>query len=91
MAHRPSPEELDHPLTAKQLKQLNHSLSLLSESSLLKEYERAHEACRLKTDVLPKAANVQSMVAAWKTAVEVAKEPTATSVEGLKTLGSELT
>lgn len=66
MARRPAPEELDRPLTPDQLRQLEHSLSLLSESSVLKEYQRAYEACRIATDVLPRAVNVQTLVAAWK-------------------------
>ena len=36
------------PLIADQFKQLEHSLSLLSESSLLKEFERAYEVCRME-------------------------------------------
>jgi len=67
VARRPAPEELDRPLTPEQLRQLEHSLALLSESSVLKEYRRAREACRIATDVLPRAANVQALVAAWKT------------------------
>ena len=67
MARRPAPEEFDRPLNADQLRQLEHSLSLLSESSVLLEYQRAYEACRIATDVLPRAANVQTLVASWKT------------------------
>lgn len=66
MARRPAPEEMDRPLTPDQLRQLEHSLALLSESSVLLEYQRAYEACRIATDVLPRAANVQTLVASWK-------------------------
>jgi hypothetical protein len=67
MPRRPAPEELDRPLSAEQLRQLEHSLSLLSESSVLLEYQRAWESCRIATDVLPRAAHVQTLVASWKT------------------------
>ena len=66
MARRPAPEDFDHPLTPDQFRQLEHSLSLLSESSVLREYQPAYEACRIATDVLPRAANVQALVASWK-------------------------
>jgi hypothetical protein len=66
MARRPAPEDFDRPLTPDQLRQLEHKLSLLSESSVLREYQLAYEACRIATDVLPRAANVQTLVAAWK-------------------------
>jgi len=40
MPRRSAPEELDRPLTPDQLRQLEHSLALLSEPSVLKEYQR---------------------------------------------------
>ena len=57
---RPAPDAGTAPTTG-------HSLALLSESSVLREYQRAWEACRIATDVLPRAANVQTLVASWKT------------------------
>ena len=66
MARRPSPEEFDRPLTAAELKEKEHRLSLLSPSGVAQAYRDAYEECRMDGDRLPRASAVQELVATWK-------------------------
>jgi len=66
MARRPDPAEFDRPLTDAELKQRRRELSMLSPQHVAESYRRAHEACRMDGDQLPRASAVQEMVAAWK-------------------------
>ena len=53
------------PLTKEQVEKLKHGLSQLSPHSVAEHYRRAYEACRMTGERPPKAADIQSMVAAW--------------------------
>jgi hypothetical protein len=66
MAHRPSPEEFDRPLTEKELKDRQRRLSMLSPHRLVDAYRQAHDACHMQGDHLPKASAVQELVTTWK-------------------------
>jgi hypothetical protein len=66
MAHRPTPEELDRPLTPEQLKENQRRLSMLSPHHVMDEYRAAWEQCRMDGDRVPRASAVQGLVAAWK-------------------------
>jgi hypothetical protein len=66
MARRPSPEEFDRPLSTKELQDRQRRLSLLSPHHVADAYRKAHEACRMDGDGLPKASAVQELVTAWK-------------------------
>jgi hypothetical protein len=61
MARRPNrePEEI---LTPEQLKNLPHGLLVLSSTSVMDEYERAHRACKLIYHRLPSPQQMQTLV-----------------------------
>jgi hypothetical protein len=66
MARRPDPVEFDQPLGKEQVEALARRLALLSQHGVTDSYRRAHQACCMNGDRLPKAADVQEMVTAWK-------------------------
>jgi hypothetical protein len=66
MAHRPSPEEFDRPLTEQELKDRQRRLSMLSPHHVFETYRQAHEACHMHGDRLPKASAIQELVTTWK-------------------------
>ena len=66
MARRPDPVEFDQPLTPGQLRTLARRFSMLSPASVIDQYRRAHLACSMPGDRMPRAADVQEMVTAWK-------------------------
>jgi hypothetical protein len=66
MARRPDPVEFDQPLGKEQVEALARRLALLSQPCVTDAYRRAHQACCMSEDRLPKAADVQEMVTAWK-------------------------
>jgi hypothetical protein len=66
MASRPSPEEFDRPLTKGELAERERRLSMLSPHHVADAYRKAHDACRMDDDRVPKASAVQELVAAWK-------------------------
>lgn len=66
MAHRPSPEELDKPLTRDELTRETRKLAMLSPYHVAAEYRAAYEACRMEGESLPRARSVQTLVIAWK-------------------------
>ena len=66
MAYRPDPSEFDKPLTSEELKELQRRMSLLSPHHVQEAYRRAHEDCRMQTEVLPRASALQELVTAWK-------------------------
>ena len=66
MARRPDLAEFDKPLTKDQLAELVRRLSLLSPYDVQQAYRRAHQQCCMQGEMLPRAAAIQEMVAAWK-------------------------
>jgi hypothetical protein len=66
MARRPDPVEFDQPLAEAELKALARRLAMLSQHSVMDAYRRAHAACAMPGDRLPRAADIQEMVTAWK-------------------------
>jgi hypothetical protein len=62
----PETAPVSDPLTREELARKERDLSLISPHHLVDAYRRAHEACRMDGDHLPKASAVQEMVAAWK-------------------------
>jgi hypothetical protein len=66
MARRPDPVEFDHPLSPDQLHALTRRLGMLSSPGVMDAYRRAHLACSMPADRVPKAADIQEMVTAWK-------------------------
>jgi hypothetical protein len=66
MAYRPDASEFDKPLSPDELKELQRRLSLLSPHQVQEAYRRAHRQCQMEGDVLPRAAVLQELVAAWK-------------------------
>src|SRR5690349_8001541 len=66
MARRPDPSEFDKPLTRDDLAELVRRLSLLSPYDVQQAYRRAHQQCCMQGELLPRAASIQEMVAAWK-------------------------
>jgi hypothetical protein len=66
MARRPDPADLDRPLTADALREKQRRLSLLSPHGVAEEYRRAHRACRMEADRVPRASAIQELVTAWK-------------------------
>lgn len=61
MARRPDPAEFDRALTPVELSERHRRLSMLSPQHVADAYRRAHEACRVAGDRLPKAADVQEI------------------------------
>jgi hypothetical protein len=57
--------EPDEPLTKAEIEQYKRGLSLISPSSVVKEYQQAYEECRMEGDKLPRASAIQQLVAAW--------------------------
>jgi hypothetical protein len=66
MARRPDPVEFDHPLSVDQVKALARRLGMLSTPGVIEAYRRAHLACSMTGDNLPRAADIQEFVVAWK-------------------------
>jgi hypothetical protein len=66
MAHRPDPVEFDQPLSPEQLESLARRLAMLSSHGVIEAYRRAHLACSMPPEGVPKAADIQEMVTAWK-------------------------
>ena len=66
MARRPDPVEFDHALGTEELQALSRRLAMLSQHGVIDAYRRAHLACSMTGDQVPKAADVQEMVTAWK-------------------------
>lgn len=66
MAHRPDPAEFDRPLSAEQLQEVYRSLAMLSPHHVQEAYRSAYAECRMDGDLLPRAAAIQRLVAAWK-------------------------
>jgi hypothetical protein len=66
MAHRPSPEELDRPLTPEELTEYKRGLTRLPPSEVAEAYQRAYERCRMEGDRTPRARSIQELVTAWK-------------------------
>jgi hypothetical protein len=66
MARRPDPAEFDQPLDREELQALSRRLARLSPHHVADAYRRAYEACRMEGDQLPRAADIQELVTAWK-------------------------
>ena len=66
MARRPDPSEFDKPLSKDQLAELVRRLSMLSPYHVQDAYRQAHQKCCMQGDLLPRAAAIQELVAAWK-------------------------
>jgi hypothetical protein len=66
MARRPDPAEFDRPLNRAELAELQRRLSMLSPHQVADAYRKAHEACRMDGDRVPRASAVQELVSAWK-------------------------
>lgn len=66
MARRPDPAEFDEATTAAELEEHRRKLSLLSPQHVADTYRRAHEACRMDGDQVPRASAIQELVTAWK-------------------------
>ncbi len=66
MARRPDPAEFDRPLGKEELKKLQEHLLQMAPFQVQRAYQQAYELCRLHGDMLPRAAAIQEMVAAWK-------------------------
>jgi hypothetical protein len=65
MARRPDREKADI-LSDKDLKELRHSLTLLSLGGVQDFYERAYRDCRLIYTRLPSPRQIQTLVQVWK-------------------------
>jgi hypothetical protein len=66
MVRRSDAAEFDRPLSKEELAEHQRRLSLISAYGVAEEYRRAHEACRMDGDELPRARAVQELVTAWK-------------------------
>lgn len=66
MARRPAPEEFDRPLTPHELNERQRRLSMLSPHHVADAYRKAHDACRMDGDTVPRASAVQDLVTVWK-------------------------
>jgi hypothetical protein len=62
MARRPDPTEFDRPLTPEGLKERQRRLAMLSPHHVADAYRRAHEACRMEGDNLPRAQEAQRVL-----------------------------
>jgi hypothetical protein len=66
MARRPDPVEFDHPLSIDEVKDLARRLGMLSTHGVMEAYRRAYQSCSMTDDHLPRAADIQELVIAWK-------------------------
>ena len=63
MARRPEPETI---LSREQLAEFTRQLQMLSDDGVERMYETAYRECAFRERILPPAAAVQRLVAAWK-------------------------
>ena len=63
MAHRPESETI---LTREQLAEFTRQLQMLSDDGVERIYETTYGECAFKERILPPAAAIQQLVAAWK-------------------------
>jgi hypothetical protein len=66
MANRPATEELDCPFSRQEVAELRQRLTKLAPSTVIDEYQRVYEKCRIEGERLPMAKCVQELVVAWK-------------------------
>jgi hypothetical protein len=67
MARRPDPGKKEETWTRKDLDQILHNLSLLSEHGVREFYQRAYRECAIiNSQTFPPARAVQELVQAWK-------------------------
>jgi len=65
MANRPT-EELDRPFSRQEVAELRQRLAKLAPSTVIDEYHRVYEKCRIDGDRLPMAKSVQELAVMWK-------------------------
>ena len=63
MAYRPEPETI---LTRDGLAEFTRRLLMLSDDGVERIYEDTYRECAFKERILPPAASIQQLVAAWK-------------------------
>jgi hypothetical protein len=63
VAHRPESETI---LTREQLAEFTRQLQMLSDDGVERIYETTYGECAFKERILPPAAAIQQLVAAWK-------------------------
>jgi hypothetical protein len=63
VARRPEPESI---LTREQLDEFTRRLQMLSDDGVERIYETTYRECAFKSRILPPAAAIQQLVAAWK-------------------------
>jgi hypothetical protein len=63
VARRPEPEAI---LTREQLPDFTRELQMLSDDGIERIYETTYRECAFKERILPPAAAIQQLVAAWK-------------------------
>lgn len=67
MARRPHPGKKEDIWTRKDLDEISHNLSLLSEHGVREFYQRAYRECAIiNSQTFPAARAVQELVQAWK-------------------------
>jgi len=63
VARRPEPETI---LTREQLAEFTRKLAMLSDDGVERIYEETYRECAYRERILPPAAAIQQLVAAWK-------------------------
>jgi hypothetical protein len=67
MARRPDPGKKEEIWTRKDLDEMLHNLSLLSEHGVREFYQRAYRQCAIiNSQTFPPARAIQELVQAWK-------------------------
>lgn len=67
MARRPDPGKKEETWTRRDLDQILHNLSLLSEHGVREFYQRAYRECAIiNSQTFPPARAIQELVQAWK-------------------------
>ena len=66
MVRRPDPSAFDRPVTREEVRELRRHLSSVDPFRVERAYQQAYERCRLRGEVLPRAAAIQELITAWK-------------------------
>jgi hypothetical protein len=74
MAHRPSSEERDRPLTRQQVAEYKRKLEALPSYQVSDAYRSAYERCRMENDTTPRASAIQELVVGLEADLEPEKE-----------------
>jgi hypothetical protein len=78
VAHRPTLESFDRPLTPQDLAASRRLLAKLTTPQLFETFRQAYAECRMEGNRVPRAEAVQKMVTTWKVAWNLRRRRQAT-------------